>query len=126
MSTEPAHIEAVHSRYSDLIPLPANLGQGVAHWDPPPAALGQMETVLQESTNHKYGPALGEHSLRGALVKKLERENGLNLTGQEVMACSPFRIILRRTSPTLKLVGLATSCCLVFCIISIFVVAPSS
>lgn len=84
LSTEPAHIEAVLSRYGDLSPKPANLAQGVAHWEPPPAALRQMELGLQDSANHKYGPALGESSLRRALVKKLERENGLDMSGQEV------------------------------------------
>lgn len=84
LSTEPAHIEAVLSKYADLSPKPANLAQGVAHWDPPPAALRQMETGLTISSNHKYGPALGESSLRDALVKKLQTENGLDMSGQEV------------------------------------------
>lgn len=81
--TEPAHIEAVLSKYARLSPQPANLAQGVAYWDPPPAAL--REIARQESTGlHKYGPALGLPSLRKALVGKLERENGLRMTGQEV------------------------------------------
>lgn len=86
LSTEPAHIEAVLSRYADLTPTPANLAQGVAHWEPPPAALRQMEAGLRAPANHKYGPALGESSLRDALVKKLEMENGLDMSGQEVHA----------------------------------------
>lgn len=101
LNTEPAHIEAVLSRYADLSPKPANLAQGVAHWDPPPAALRQMETGLTTSTNHKYGPALGEHSLRDALVKKLEIENGLDMSGQEVHAIHyaehPFVVICCRS-----------------------------
>ena len=84
LNTEPAHIEAVLSRYAHLSPKPANLAQGVAHWEPPPAALREMETGMEASTNHKYGPALGESSLRDALVKKLETENGLDMSGQEV------------------------------------------
>ncbi len=84
LGTEPAHIEAVLSRYADMSPPPANLAQGVAHWDPPPAALRQMGEGLREPTNHKYGPALGENSLREALVRKLEKENGLDMNGQEV------------------------------------------
>lgn len=67
-----------------MSPPPANLAQGVAHWDPPPAALQQMEAGLQKSTNHKYGPALGLPALRKALAEKLEAENGLDMTGQEV------------------------------------------
>lgn len=89
LDTEPAHIEAVLSRYAGMSPPPANLTQGVAHWDPPPAALQQMVTGLQDSTNHKYGPALGLSALREALAKKLERENGLDMTGQEV----PYRSV---------------------------------
>lgn len=85
LTTEPAHIEAVLSRYAGMSPPPANLAQGVAHWDPPPAALQQMIAGLQESTNHKYGPALGLPALRQALAKKLEIENGLDMTGQEVI-----------------------------------------
>ncbi|CAM9681000.1 unnamed protein product, partial [Hapterophycus canaliculatus] len=83
--TEPAHIEAVLSRYAGMSPPPVNLAQGVAHWDPPPAALQQMETGMVERANHQYGPALGLPELREALEKKLEKDNGLDLTGQEVM-----------------------------------------
>ena len=90
LDTEPAHIDAVLSRYADMSPRPANLAQGVAHWDPPPSALYQMKKGskrgggLAESSNHKYGPALGLTSLREALIRKLERENGLDMAGQEV------------------------------------------
>lgn len=84
LHTEPAHIEVVLSRYAGMSPPPLNLAQGVAHWDPPPAALQQMETGLVERANHRYGPALGLPALREALEKKLEEENGLDLTGQEV------------------------------------------
>ena len=81
--TEPAHIEAVLSKYAKLSPQPANLALGVAYWDPPPAAL--REIARQDSAGlHEYGPALGLPSLRKALVGKLERENGLDMTGQEV------------------------------------------
>lgn len=86
--TEPAHIEAVLSKYARLDPQPANLAQGVAHWDPPPAALREIarqeSSCMNDSGFHKYGPALGLPSLRKALVGKLERENGLDMTGQEV------------------------------------------
>lgn len=88
--TEPAHIEAVLSRYVSVTPQPSNLAQGVAHWDPPPAALQQMTNAgigggrLTESSNHNYGPALGLPVLREALLGKLETENGLDMTGQEV------------------------------------------
>lgn len=86
--TEEAHIEVVMSRYTSMTPKPANLAQGVAHWDPPDVALSQARETLHSSENHKYGPALGLPALRGALYKKLERENGLDMTGQEVrMAC---------------------------------------
>lgn len=85
LDTEPAHIEAVLSKYAGMSPPPANLAQGVAHWDPPPAALQQMVAGLEESTNHKYGPALGLPVLRQALAEKLEAENGLDMTGQEVL-----------------------------------------
>ncbi|CAM9274427.1 unnamed protein product [Ectocarpus fasciculatus] len=88
LHTEPAHIEAVLSRYAGMNPPPVNLAQGVCHWDPPPAALRQMESGLQEPTNHKYGPALGLPALREALVAKLKEENGLDMTGQEVMVTS--------------------------------------
>lgn len=91
LSTESAHIEAVLSRYADLRPKPANLAQGVAHWEPPPSALRQMETGLKLSANHKYGPALGDSGLRDALVKKLEIENGLDMNEQEVHAISMIR-----------------------------------
>lgn len=91
--TEPAHIDAVLSRYTGLDPPPANLAQGVAHWDPPPAAMEQIERrgkgvgALTESTCHRYGPALGLPALREALFDKLERENGLDMAGQEVGVC---------------------------------------
>lgn len=81
-----------------MIPRPANLAQGVAHWDPPPSALHQIEKGsgrgggLAKSSNHKYGPALGLASLREALVRKLEEENGLDMTGQEVLCYSSTKI----------------------------------
>lgn len=88
--TEPAHIEAVLSRYADMDPSPANLAQGVAHWNPPPAAMRQIERGgqgggrLTDSANHRYGPALGLPALREALREKLVHENGLDMAGQEV------------------------------------------
>lgn len=98
LETEPAHIEAVLSKYSNLNPRPANLALGVAHWDPPDAALRLMAkrmpgeqwerdtggTDLRCPENHRYGPALGLPGLREALLRKLEQENGLDLAGQEV------------------------------------------
>ncbi|CAM9145435.1 unnamed protein product [Discosporangium mesarthrocarpum] len=92
--TEPAHIEEVLSKYSGLADEPSNLAQGVAHWSPPPAALevccGQFtdkecEAQLASPGTHRYGPALGLPELRDALVRKLEKENGLNMHGQQVM-----------------------------------------
>lgn len=91
LHTEPAHIEAVLSRYAGMNPPPVNLAQGVCHWDPPPAALRQMESGLRDPTNHKYGPALGLPALREALLAKLEEENGLDMTGQEVTVETPNR-----------------------------------
>lgn len=67
--------------------------QGMAHWDPPKAAMALLmgipgerpgEDILCSSTNHRYGPALGLPALREALIRKLERENRLDMTGQEV------------------------------------------
>lgn len=84
LHTEPAHIEAVLLRYAEMSPRPVNLAMGVVNWDPPPAALQQMEAGLVEKTNHRYGPSLGLPALREEVVKKLEEENGLDLTGQEV------------------------------------------
>ena len=90
-NTEPAHIEAVLSRYAGMHPKPANLAQGVAHWDPPLAALNEITqdederqgTGLADSSYHKYGPALGLPALREALIGKLMKENGLDMTDQE-------------------------------------------
>lgn len=82
-------------------PPPVNLAQGVCHWDPPPAALRQMES-LREPTNHKYGPALGLPALREALVAKLEEENGLDMTGQEVTVETPNRSRLSCMLPSYR------------------------
>lgn len=90
-----------------MTPRPANLAQGVAHWDPPPAALRQIEKGsergggLTASINHKYGPALGLTSLREALVRKLETENVIDMTGQEVLYFV-FRLLPLRNDPTLR------------------------
>ncbi|CAM9232903.1 unnamed protein product [Scytosiphon promiscuus] len=85
LDTEPAHIEAVLMRYAEMSPPPVNLAMGVVNWDPPPAALQQMEMGMVESANHRYGASLGLQALREEVEKKLEEENGLDLTGQEVM-----------------------------------------
>lgn len=64
--------------------------QGVAHWNPPEVALALLSSDSQDGSSldststHRYGPALGLPALREALVSKLERENGLDMTGQEV------------------------------------------
>lgn len=94
--TEPAHIEVVLSKYSGMTPRPANLAQGVAYWNPPEEALrlmreskGLENQSLQGSDTHRYGPALGLPALREALSRKLERENGLDMTGQEVGIWEP-------------------------------------
>ncbi|CAM9658966.1 unnamed protein product, partial [Choristocarpus tenellus] len=67
---------------------PANLAQGVAHWDPPSSALDLIcggQSQLTDKEIHRYGPALGLPALHDALVRKLEEENGLDMGGQEVM-----------------------------------------
>lgn len=103
--TEPAHIEAVLSRYAGINPPPANLAQGVAHWDPPPAAMDQIMRrgkgagALTESACHRYGPALGLPALREALLDKLQRENELDMADQEVCAFV-FARLCRRYSGT--------------------------
>lgn len=58
---------------------------GVAHWGPPPKALDAIRSLGEDGSLHSYGAIGGTEALVGALRRKLEEENGLNMSRQCVM-----------------------------------------
>ncbi len=63
---------------ADLIrahPGTISLGQGVAFYGPPPAALARIRDFEAAPDNHKYGPVQGIPGLLSLIQAKLEREN---------------------------------------------------
>lgn len=63
-----------------------SLGQGVASWPPPPAALAAARAFGDRPEQHRYGPVQGIPELRERIERKLVAENGLaNLQGRTVV-----------------------------------------
>jgi aspartate/methionine/tyrosine aminotransferase len=54
-----------------------SLGQGVAHYGPPPQALQQIRRFLADPENHKYQLVPGIAELREAIRAKLAADNGI-------------------------------------------------
>lgn len=63
-----------------------SLGQGVAFYGPPAAALQQAQAFGGELEQHKYGPVQGQPELLALMRAKLEQENGMDLAGRQVLA----------------------------------------
>jgi aspartate/methionine/tyrosine aminotransferase len=56
-----------------------SLGQGVAYYGPPPAALASIQKFAADPQNHKYKLVQGIPELLEAIEKKLAGENGIRL-----------------------------------------------
>ncbi|MGQ0658724.1 MAG: pyridoxal phosphate-dependent aminotransferase [Chromatiales bacterium] len=59
-----------------------SLAQGVVYYDPPPQASETVEDFLRHG-DHKYGPVQGQAELRRAILEKLRRENGIDVSGDD-------------------------------------------
>ena len=71
---------------ADLIrscPGTLSLGQGIVGYNPPPAALAQIEQFLAEPTNHRYQSVAGIPPLVARIIEKLTAENGLVFGGSD-------------------------------------------
>ncbi|MGH8563729.1 MAG: pyridoxal phosphate-dependent aminotransferase [Gammaproteobacteria bacterium] len=65
---------------ADLIrahPGTISLGQGVAFYGPPPAAMARIQDFAADPDNHKYGPVQGIPRLLSLIEAKLTRENSI-------------------------------------------------
>ena len=60
-----------------------SLGQGVVYYGPPPEAIEQIEEFLKKGENHKYHAVQGIKPLRDVIRKKLESENGIQISREE-------------------------------------------
>ncbi|MGH8478176.1 MAG: pyridoxal phosphate-dependent aminotransferase [Gammaproteobacteria bacterium] len=70
--------EPVIPLVADLIrahPGTISLGQGVAFYGPPPAAIARIQDFAADPDNHKYGPVHGIPGLLSLIEAKLAREN---------------------------------------------------
>ena len=57
-----------------------SLGQGMAHWGPPPQALeAAQRALLDDRELNAYGPVAGEPALRAALAGWLREQHHLDL-----------------------------------------------
>lgn len=55
-----------------------SLGQGMVAYGPPPAALEKIQHSLQQTANHRYGPAQGSTQLRQGIEAKLLSDNRID------------------------------------------------
>ncbi|HUR35533.1 MAG TPA: pyridoxal phosphate-dependent aminotransferase [Vicinamibacterales bacterium] len=82
-----------------------SLGQGVVHYGPPQAAVDAVRDALATPTVHGYGDASGYAPLIDAIVRKLQRENLLDVAqGSRIMVTAGANMafmhaVLAITSP---------------------------
>lgn len=62
-----------------------SLGQGVVSYPPPPAAIEQLAAFLSQPDNHKYQAVQGIPPLLEVIAQKLQAENGMDLSGREIV-----------------------------------------
>jgi len=66
-----------------------SLGQGMAHWGPPPQALeAAQRALLDDRELNAYGPVAGEPALRSALASWLREQHHLDLDHSDLMVCA--------------------------------------
>lgn len=62
-----------------------SLGQGVVGYGPPPGVAERVAAFCDAPGHHLYQPDEGIPELRAAIAAKLARENGIDMSGREVM-----------------------------------------
>lgn len=62
-----------------------SLGQGVVYYPPPEAALAAARDYPANAEAHRYGPVVGEAPLRDAISAKLETDNGITATEDQIV-----------------------------------------
>lgn len=60
-----------------------SLGQGVAHYGPPPEVWESMRAFAHDGKNHKYQPVQGIEPLLKEIQRKLHNENAISLTDEQ-------------------------------------------
>ncbi|MGI0488827.1 pyridoxal phosphate-dependent aminotransferase [Pantanalinema rosaneae CENA516] len=88
-------ISRMHTVQSPIIPVVGelirqhpgtiSLGQGVVSYPPPPAAIAQIPAFLSQPDNHKYQAVQGIPALLEVIAEKLQTENGMDLSGREIV-----------------------------------------
>lgn len=81
-----------------------SLGQGVVSYGPPPQAAARIAAFLANPDNHKYQAVEGIEPLQAAIAAKLVQDNGISLTGRQVVVTAGSNMafmnaILAITSP---------------------------
>ncbi len=102
----------MHAVQEPVIPLVAelirahpgtiSLGQGVAFYGPPPAAMARIRDFSADPDNHKYGPVHGIPPLLSLIEAKLARENLITaegitaegITAEGITAGAGYRVIV--------------------------------
>ncbi len=62
-----------------------SLGQGVVWYPPPPEAFDQIKEMLADPSQHKYQAVHGIPALLEQIETKLQKENGIELTGSRIV-----------------------------------------
>ena len=62
-----------------------SLGQGIVHYDPPPAALDAARAAIGDHATHEYQADAGLPELIDRIAVKVGRENGIDMRGRCVM-----------------------------------------
>ena len=87
MNRHPTRMESVQTPIIPTIagliranPGTISLGQGVAHWGPPQAALDAVRNSLADPATSQYQAAAGHPKLLELIAAKLRAENGIDIT----------------------------------------------
>lgn len=62
-----------------------SLGQGVVNYPPPAQAIERITEFLSKPAHHKYQAVEGIPELRAAIARKLETENGMDLSDRAIV-----------------------------------------
>jgi aspartate/methionine/tyrosine aminotransferase len=86
MDTVQAPIVPIVGEWIRQTPGTISLGQGVAHYGPPPEALEAVRTALTSPSTHQYQDGVGLPSLRERITAKLAAENQIDIRrGSRIM-----------------------------------------
>lgn len=85
MATIQSPIIPVVAEWIRAHPGTISLGQGVAWYGPPETALAKIQQFGNDPSQHRYGPVQGIPPLLDLIRQKLVTENGITMTGRELL-----------------------------------------